>query len=108
MDKDIKRLLRLSSIPGFVLLKKEQKKLDEWKAAQVKVKPKAPRKKSTPKGYARMEMGTNEDGTLIKTKDLGAVPEEAKVLEEKAKETKKTRRKTVKNVVTEKETGETE
>lgn len=40
MDKEIKRLLSLSSIPGFKLLASEQRKLDEWKAQQVKVKPK--------------------------------------------------------------------
>lgn len=40
MDKDIKRLLMLSSIPGFKLSEKELKKLEDWKKAQEPVKPK--------------------------------------------------------------------
>lgn len=47
MDYEIKRLLKLSSIPGFKLLAKEQEKLDNWKAQQVPVKPKRTYKKKT-------------------------------------------------------------
>ena len=39
MNSEIKRLLKLSSIPGFKLSAKEQATLDAWKASQVKITP---------------------------------------------------------------------
>lgn len=45
MDKEIKRLLKLSNIPGFQLAKDEEKKLKDWKKAQEPVKVKKPRRK---------------------------------------------------------------
>lgn len=51
MDREIKRLLKLSNIPGFKITREEQAKLDEWKKAQepvvVKPKKKRTRRKKT-------------------------------------------------------------
>ena len=44
MDREIEKLLKLSNIPGFVLMENEQKKLDAWKEAQRTIKVKKPRK----------------------------------------------------------------
>ena len=45
MNDEIKRILKLSNIPGFKISAKEKEKLDAWKAAQEPVK--APKKKRT-------------------------------------------------------------
>lgn len=47
MNREIERLLKLSRIPNFRLLEKEQILLDEWKRNQEPVKPKRTRKKTT-------------------------------------------------------------
>lgn len=46
MNSEIKRLLKLSSIPGFKLLPREEKVLDEWKRQQEPVVAKKPRKRT--------------------------------------------------------------
>lgn len=46
MTPEIKRLLKLSSIPGFKLSPKEEAKLAEWKNMQEAVIVKKPRKRS--------------------------------------------------------------
>lgn len=46
MNREIERLLKLSSIPNFRLLPEEQKLLDEWKRQQIDVEPIAPKKKA--------------------------------------------------------------
>lgn len=56
MNSEIKRLLRLSNIPGFKLLPKEEKTLEEWKRQQVPVEPKAPKKRT----YTRKKKTTNQ------------------------------------------------
>lgn len=98
MNRDIKTLLHLSSIPGFKLLPDEQARLDEWKSQQAKIVPKVARKKRTPKGYTKLdEMGAGDsDGTLVPTESLGEVSDEAKQVE---KEAKKAEKKAVKNIV---------
>lgn len=54
MDREIKRLLKLSSIPGFQLTEKELATLEEWKRRQepVEIKPK--------RTYTRKKKTTNE------------------------------------------------
>lgn len=47
MNSEIKRLLKLSNIPNFVLSEAEKKKLDDWKASQKPVS--APKKRRTRK-----------------------------------------------------------
>lgn len=49
MDREIKRLLKLSSIPNFKLTEHEQAILDEWKRRQepVEVKKRTYKKKTT-------------------------------------------------------------
>lgn len=59
MDRDIKRILKLASIPGFKISEKEQKKLDEWKKAQEPVR--APKKKRT---YKKKEKAVEEDASV--------------------------------------------
>lgn len=79
MDLEIKRLLKLSNIPGFKLTKKEQATLEAWKKEQKPVKPK--KAKKAPKGYTILEgMGSNGNPTMVKTKDLGEVPEEVETI----------------------------
>lgn len=56
MNSEIKRLLRLSSIPGFKLLPKEEKTLEEWKRQQVPVEPIVPKKRT----YTRKKKTTNQ------------------------------------------------
>jgi hypothetical protein len=53
MDREIKRLLKLSSIPNFKLTEHEQAILDEWKRRQEPVEV----KKRT---YTRKKKTTNE------------------------------------------------
>ena len=60
MNREIKRLLKLSRIPNFVLSKEEQAYLDEWKAAQEPVKVKAPKKTSTRKKKTTNEVKNKE------------------------------------------------
>lgn len=79
MDNDIKRLLKLEQIPGFVLLDQERKKLEEWKKNQKRVKP-IKRERHIPEGLKEMEMGSGDTPTLIKEDALGPVPEEVKVV----------------------------
>lgn len=58
MTPEIKKLLMLSSIPGFKLSQKEQRLLDEWKNAQEPLKVKKPRR------TRRKNIVTNEEKTL--------------------------------------------
>lgn len=58
MDKEILKLLKLSSIPGFKLSQKEQEKLDAWKNAQETTVVKKPRR------TRRKNIVTNEEKTL--------------------------------------------
>ena len=44
MNQEIKRLLKLSSIPGFRLSPREQATLDAWKSAQEAIVIKPPKK----------------------------------------------------------------
>lgn len=60
MNREIERLLKLSRIPGFTLLEKEQDLLDEWKRQQAEIEPIAPKRK-----YTRKKKTTNE----VKTED---------------------------------------
>lgn len=77
MDSEIKRLLKLSSIPGFQLSKKELKTLDEWKKAQKSVKPKRTRKTRAPKGYKVMDgMGVGTKPTIVSEDSLHDAIEE--------------------------------
>lgn len=70
MNREIERLLKLSRIPGFKLLEKEQGLLDEWKRQQVEVKPIAPKRK-----YTRRKKTTNN--VKAEEKEIGTVePEE--------------------------------
>ena len=54
MDREIKRLLKLSSIPNFKLTEHEQAVLNEWKRRQEPVEIKAKRT------YTRKKKTTNE------------------------------------------------
>lgn len=51
MDKEIKRLLKLKTIPGFKISPEEERLLDEWKKAQkpveIKLKKTYKKKKTT-------------------------------------------------------------
>ncbi len=60
MDSEIKRLLKLSSIPGFRLSYGEQATLDAWKAEQERVVPKRTRRKKTVKVEEPAEEVKNE------------------------------------------------
>ena len=63
MDREIKRLLKLSSIPNFKLTEHEQAILDEWKRRQepVEVKKRTyTRKKKTTKEVKEEEKETGE------------------------------------------------
>lgn len=55
MDREIKRLLKLSRIPNFKMLKSEEETLKKWKEAQEPVKITAPKRK-----YVRKKKTTNE------------------------------------------------
>lgn len=70
MDREIERLLKLSSIPGFKLLPKEQKMLDEWKKQQVKIEPVKPKRQ-----YNRRKKTTNE--VKEKAKETGILEVES-------------------------------
>lgn len=61
MDREIKRLLKLSNIPNFRLTEHEQAVLDEWKRRQepVEVK-KSTRKKKTTNEVKEEEKETGE------------------------------------------------
>lgn len=63
MDKEIKRLLRLKSIPGFKISPREEQLLEDWKNAQkiLEIKP-APKKRK----YTRKKKTTNEVKPEIK------------------------------------------
>lgn len=65
MNTDIKMLLKLSQIPGFQLLPSEEKRLNEWKMAQIEVKPKKPatRKKAKAKKPAKEEVAEENSET---------------------------------------------
>lgn len=58
MDREIERLLKLSRIPGFKLLEKEQVLLDEWKRQQSEIEPIAPKRKDTRKKKTTNEVKT--------------------------------------------------
>lgn len=64
MDKEIKRLLKLSNIPNFKLSDQEYVKLEAWKQAQkpVEIKPKRiyTRKKKTTNEVKEEEKETGE------------------------------------------------
>lgn len=71
MDKEIKRLLKLSKISGFKLLKKEEQKLEEWKKGQKPVKVKKPRRVRAKKGYTTMAgMGAGDVVSSVPTKSI--------------------------------------
>ena len=55
MDKEIKRLLWLKTIPGFKLSKKEEELLESWKKIQEPVKIVKPKRT-----YTRKKKTTNE------------------------------------------------
>ena len=44
MDREIKRLLKLSRIPNFIMTEKETTLLNEWKRRQEPVEVKAPKR----------------------------------------------------------------
>lgn len=71
MNTDIKMLLKLSQIPGFQLLPSEEKRLNEWKMAQIEVKPKKPatRKKAKAKKSAKEEVAT-ETMEIVSTPEV--------------------------------------
>ncbi len=101
MDNEIKRLLKLSKIPNFKLLAKEEKKLNEWKSKQVEIKPK---KRVIPEGYVELQgIGANGNNTLIAS-------QEALEAQPKKKTTRKYTRRKKTNVVkySDKEIGEIE
>lgn len=101
MNDEIKRLLKLSNIPNFRLLDKEQKMLDEWKSKQVEIKPK---KRTIPKGFVEMDgIGADGKNTLISA-------QEAPETLQKKKTTRKYSRKKTTNIVkpSDKEIGEIE
>lgn len=62
MDKEIKRLLKLSKIPNFKMSEKETLTLEEWKRRQepVKIKPKRVYKKKTTNEVKQEEKETGE------------------------------------------------
>ena len=65
MDREIKRLLKLSNIPNFKLTEEEEQKLNEWKNAQKPVEIKPKRK------YTRKKKTTNE--VKEEEKETGAI-----------------------------------
>lgn len=76
MDEEIKRLLKLSNIPNFKLLPKEEKKLKEWKEQQVDVKPK---KRIIPDGYTELQgIGANGRNTIISVEEELEIPKKKK------------------------------
>ena len=104
MDKEIKRLLTLSSIPGFNLLPKEEAKLAEWKKLQKRVKAPEKIERVIPEGYVELEgIGADGKNTFIPAQETIEQPKKKKTTR------KYTRRKNA-NVVksSEKETGELE
>lgn len=108
MDSEIKRLLKLDSIPGFELLDSEKEKLKEWKKAQKSIKPKKASEPTVKKDEVLMEgMGTGETPTIVPKESIGETIEE---IEDKEKKTKKRGRKKTINIVKEeeKETGKIE
>ena len=77
MNSEIKRLLKLSSIPGFKLSAKEQATLDAWKASQVKITPRRKTRFKTSKTASKpsLEPETIENTlekvqNVIRTEDL--------------------------------------
>ena len=74
MDREIKRLLKLSNIPGFNLAEEEVKKLKAWKKKQQPVRPRKPRAKKT----------TNE--VKSEEKETGAIELEAPVINRSVEE----------------------
>lgn len=106
MDTEIKRLLKLSNIPGFKLSNKEQQILEDWKKAQKDVKPPKKVKKVAPKGFHYdEEIGTSAGPALIRTNTAPEGTLDEKTVNEPAEEIK-----AVKNVVKaeEKEIGKIE
>lgn len=72
MNDEIKRILRLSTIEGFILAPWEEKLLEEWKASQVDVKPKKVKKEN-------LEEGIGSDNKItVKTKVKNVVEEKTK------------------------------
>ena len=65
MDKEIKRLLRLSNIPAFRLLDEEKTKLEAWKKAQKRVQPKRRKAKTKP--------ATTTNSVKPEEKEIGAL-----------------------------------
>lgn len=64
MNREIKTLLKLARIPGFVLTEKEQAILNAWKESQEPVEIKAPKKQNT-----RKKKTTNE--VKVESKEIG-------------------------------------
>ena len=65
MTPEIKKLLKLSSIPGFKLTAKEEAKLNEWKNMQEAVVIKKPRRRTRKNKVEVVEnVITEEDKTL--------------------------------------------
>ena len=62
MDREIKRLLKLSNIPNFRLSEQEQETLEEWKRQQkpVEIKKRSYRRKKTTNEVKEEEKETGE------------------------------------------------
>lgn len=65
MDREVKRLLKLSKIPGFQLSAAEEQFLDEWKASQKRVR--TPRKKKTVEATEKPVEAVVEPETVVDT-----------------------------------------
>lgn len=100
MDREIKRLLKLTNIPNFELTNKEKEKLAKWKTEQKKIKVPKKVERIIPEGFVELDgIGANDRNTLIATSDA---PESTK---KKKTYRKSSRTKKVQNVVSEKEIG---
>lgn len=66
MNDEIKRILRLSTIPGFKLLDWEEKMLEDWKAKQEEIKVEKPTKKAKTEeaNEADQESGIGSNGKI--------------------------------------------
>ena len=63
MNREIERLLKLSRVPGFKLLPKEQELLDEWKRQQAEIEIIPPKRKYTRKKKTTNEVKSSEKET---------------------------------------------
>ena len=83
MNSEIKRILKLASIPGFKISEKEQKMLDEWKSQQVPVEP--PKKKRTYKKKAKSQARKEKIDAPVDAPEALETIEEPKVYNEPIK-----------------------